>query len=375
MRKTLPALVATLFVLALLPAAGSSSVGGTKVLKTRGYVNHLAADGNRVAVAVSGFTPHHCNLIDVWNPARNAVTRIKTGVGCPGSETPKDGITTVALAGTRVAWIEEGGGMSTELSLRSRSLSGKKTASIAFTAYPDEGSTPTNLFGYLTGHGSLIAYNAWVRCTAIPVGWEGGQSCSEPAPGDQSITNVSEQKLLKIVNGESVEIATAPDAQASGPTTMSLAVVSIDGGRIVTQQPDGAMTLYSAAGDVVKQIAVPAGTFSGTALQSSKLVTLRDGNLELYNTSTGALTSTTPVAAGSVLRDLYKGLAVYVKGRKIHVLRLSDGKDVAYSPPGNGAVDAQIESTGLFYSYNYKRARDHGRIVFVRYAGVLQKLG
>ena len=44
--------LAALVAVSLLPAAASSSTRGASVLKTRGYVMHIAADGPRVAAAV-----------------------------------------------------------------------------------------------------------------------------------------------------------------------------------------------------------------------------------------------------------------------------------------------------------------------------------
>jgi len=38
-------------------------------------------------------------------------------------------------------------------------------------------------------------------------------------------------------------------------------------------------------------------------------------------------------------------------------------------------VDAQIEASGLFYSYNYQSGRAPGRVVFVPFARVEKKLG
>jgi hypothetical protein len=50
------------------------------------------------------------------------------------------------------------------------------------------------------------------------------------------------------------------------------------------------------------------------------------------------------------LEDLHRDLVVYVLHRQIHVLRLSDGKDVVVRTPGKGPVEAQIEGSGLSYS-------------------------
>ena len=50
------------------------------------------------------------------------------------------------------------------------------------------------------------------------------------------------------------------------------------------------------------------------------------------------------------LADLQGDLAVYVAGREVHVLRVTDGRDVVVRRPAVGPVHAQLESTGLFYS-------------------------
>jgi hypothetical protein len=50
------------------------------------------------------------------------------------------------------------------------------------------------------------------------------------------------------------------------------------------------------------------------------------------------------------LEDLHRDLVVYVLRRQIHVLRLTDGKDVVVRTPDKGPVEAQIEGSGLSYS-------------------------
>jgi len=373
--KRLTFAFAVLFIVSLIPAAASSSTGGASVLRTRGYVKHIAADGLRVAAATNGIA-RKCDRIVVWNPVQRTISDVKTNVDCFKGDGAINEVPEVAIAGKRVAWMEGVGGNSLELSIRSRMLGAKKTLTIAFAANSNgaEMQPDGDYVGNLVGDGSLLAYNAWHVCSAVPVGGEDDlATCTEPAPGNHEVLDFSKQQLLEVVGKNGVEIASAPDTVNAKRT--SLEIVSVDAGRIATQAPGGEVTLYSSEGDVVTQIAVPAGSFAGSALQGSQLVTLRDGDLELYDVSSGELTTTIPLAAGAVLRDLQDDLAVYIVGRKVHVLRLSDGADIVYSPPGKGAVDAQIESPGLFYSYSFPSGLDHGRIAFVRFAKVLQKLG
>ena len=48
---------------------------------------------------------------------------------------------------------------------------------------------------------------------------------------------------------------------------------------------------------------------------------------------------------------------------------------MTYSPPGRGLVDAQIETSGLYYFHNYQSGHARGRVAFVPFAAVLEKLG
>ncbi|MGD0272314.1 MAG: hypothetical protein ABSB96_01060 [Gaiellaceae bacterium] len=375
--------LATLLAVGSLAASASPSTGGTGELRTRGYVTGISADGFRVAAATSNLA-YSCDRIVVWNPVRKTITTVDTRLNCP-AERPLMPVLEVTIAGNRVAWLATESGNGFYLGLNTRVLGAKKTTdvvgsdvSVTLGGYPDG-----DWIGNIVGHGSVLVYDRWHVCTAWPATETPfPEGCDQPASGDRKYYVFSKQELLEAVGGKSVVIASAPDVETASYKYVgrlipprSLAVVSIDAGRIATRDPSGEVTIYSAKGAVLEQIAVPSGHFAGTALQGSQLVTLRDDNLEVYSVSSGALVKTIPLAAGSVLRDLQSGLAVYVVGRKVHVRRLSDGKDIAYSPPGKGSVYAQIESSGLFYSYNFPGGRDHGRIAFVPYAKLLKKLG
>ncbi|MGD0167029.1 MAG: hypothetical protein ABSC51_07045 [Gaiellaceae bacterium] len=381
--------VLALLVVGVLPAAASLSPKATSILSERGTITEISADGSRVA-AVETAT-NACFKIVVWNTATKKTVRFKTGVNCPGDGGAMNEVPGIALAGTRVAWIEGVGGNDLELSVHSRVLGARKSAMVSAYTSNGNGAGEQPDGGYVenvVGHGGLLVYNSWSVCSAVPArepaeDWLA--TCVQPAPADREILIYSDQRLEKIVGSKSVVIRSSPDAQAPysydvGRITaqQTLAAVAVDAGRVAVQAPSGAVTLLSATGVVLKQIAVPVGSFSGTALQGSQLVTLRNGNLEVYDVASGSLTKTIPLAAGSpkpVLRDLTDGLAVYVRGLAVHVVRLSDGKKLTITVPGAGPVDAQIESTGLYYSYNLSKAGKHGRIVFLPFAQLLTKLG
>jgi hypothetical protein len=65
------------------------------------------------------------------------------------------------------------------------------------------------------------------------------------------------------------------------------------------------------------------------------------------------------------LADYQNGIAAYVAGRVVHLLRLSDRRDVTIRAPGVGPVHAQLEPSGLFYSYSRGASPGRGRVAFV----------
>jgi hypothetical protein len=69
---------------------------------------------------------------------------------------------------------------------------------------------------------------------------------------------------------------------------------------------------------------------------------------------------------GAELEDAAGDLVLYVAGAAIHVLRLSDGRDVViHTPDATEPVFARLVSNGFFYAFNVAYAKRPGRLVFV----------
>ncbi|MFL6028794.1 MAG: hypothetical protein ACJ74D_02030 [Gaiellaceae bacterium] len=64
--------------------------------------------------------------------------------------------------------------------------------------------------------------------------------------------------------------------------------------------------------------------------------------------------------------EVRRGVRVSVRAGSVILTRLADGKIRSLHPPG-GAVDAELENTGLFYAYNVG-GKYPGRVVFVPFA-------
>jgi hypothetical protein len=385
MRRSWQVVVALLAV-GLLPAAASSSTVATRVLRTRQPVKLIAADGSRIAVATTTQKDGVCDRIVVWSPTKKTSPSFKTSA-CNDSSTGDD-ILQLALAGKTAFWLQTDGGNWREFGVYRHVLGSKKaeivspTGTYSLSAYQEGDYGPFNFIGSLFGVGNLVVFNSWTACMEVPTG-SFDPTCPQAAPGDKPVILYSDQRLLKVVNGTGVEIVSAPDVQTSVPdvsyqpspitTPIAPAAVAVDANRVAVRFPDGSVTIYSAGGALVRSIPLQPGKFSGFALQGSQFVAIRSGKLELYNVFSGKLLKTFSVPGGSQLYGLEKGLAVYIDFR-VHVLRLSDRKDVTFSPPRADYVGAQIAAAGLSYAYNNPSGHAPGRVVFVPFAKILEKL-
>jgi hypothetical protein len=102
-----------------------------------------------------------------------------------------------------------------------------------------------------------------------------------------------------------------------------------------------------------------AGIVGVTASNVLERWTFRGGRVRTYQLVRRA---TTPAR----LEDADGQYAVYVAGAAIHVLRLTDGRDVVVDEPTSAApVHAQLEQSGLYVSYSETYSATPGRVAFV----------
>lgn len=92
-------------------------------------------------------------------------------------------------------------------------------------------------------------------------------------------------------------------------------------------------------------------------------------SLDVFD-ATGEKKKTLPLAADEglspYLLDVQGDLAAYATGGAIHLLRLSTGRDAALAIPGAAPwLDARLEPSGLFVTWNQMYHRRQGRLAFV----------
>jgi hypothetical protein len=152
----------------------------------------------------------------------------------------------------------------------------------------------------------------------------------------------------------------------------------LSAGRILVQRADGSLELRRADGSLSRAFPFRPRQVRGALLDASELVVLdRASGLHwrVYDPVSGEQKRVYAAPRRAIAADLERGLLVYTAGRVVHVLRLADGRQrVVVTPVVKASYDvyptsvfAQIEPSGLFYSYQVKR---EGRVRFVPFGEI-----
>jgi hypothetical protein len=332
------------------PPAPASVPGGSfpgprdAFFSTRPPITHLAADGNRAAVATARVKSCGPISIFVWTASRRKAKRFNAGCG-------GDGVSEIALGGGQVAWLEEGGGNSLELTVTAARLSGGKPKQIDYDGNGDRagGDPRGGWLGQLLGGGSLLAYNGWTITCVVPDGY----TCDEYEP---SVT-VTRQRLVRIMARRKVVVK-------RGRASYPLAAV---GGERMAVESAGAVNVLAPNGSRVATLP-PANENPprAIALSRTRLAVLRTFTLDLYDPATGSATKSVALGPAAMLQlaGVNARLALLRGRHRLVLVRLSDGRLISIALRSKTYVDAKLTSAGLFCAYNVPRARKKGRIVF-----------
>jgi hypothetical protein len=321
-------------------AAASPKPLRSATLTTRGPVVALAADGDRAAFMTSGRGRWH---IVAWEPRRARAIPIKTIVdpGCSKGCGPGGSL---ALAGTRVAWDEAGGGNELETTVSSATIARRRALSLAAGLWDvsidgggDEAFGPT-------GDGKLLAFTVQVHC-ADPES-EGEPPCP---PGREVGDVVSATIWRQAGRGHcpsARDYAPLGHCQRVARANGELTVLSVDAGRIVARTDHG-IRLLTATGRRLHDF--PVENVRAAALSGDRLALRVQGAFEVYDTGSGELVKSFP-AEGSArldrLEDLDDDVLVTAMGRRVTLRRVSDGKHSTIHL--HGQAHAKLEAPGLF---------------------------
>jgi hypothetical protein len=271
-------------------------------------------------------------------------------------------VTGLAAEGGRVAFLSAGanGGCG---ALRTWSPPGR-TSSVIRLACGPRTSTGRGVYGLSLSGGPLWATYTGGNMREHTV-WRRGRRIEEvrhdvdlPSPllvGQHGAYAVGDQVTVVSAAGRSTwQLADRPLGLAAGlPYT-------------VARLASGPVVLVDSSGQEASRFDYERGAARAARVFRSRVAVLRAGAIDVYSSERDTLrTWQVPTAASygddycgvvrcslAVLRlaDLSGDLVVYVRGRELHVLRVTDGTDVIVRRPAVGPVHAQLEAQGLSYS-------------------------
>jgi hypothetical protein len=313
-------------------------------------------DGSRVAYDVSArFTSpkRRCNTVYVWNLATRVTTAVSGKGTCDADITSTGaGVRELEIAGLRVAWIVNQGGISeSDDYLYTSSLPRPKERRLASAVRTGEvmgGLTCGGLhsaglagpwIGCLVGAGKFLAVNRWST----------DESGQVTFPRLQSIGS----GLRTIVSG-------------SG----SMDAVATDGKQVAVLRTDGTIGLYSTGGKLLRTVTPTSA--KEVALRGDYLVVLTKANrLAVYNSHSGKLLHSWRTATGARYLDVSSKLAAYAAPvrngfypRVVHVVSLPTGKDRVLVTTLPQIAGVQLEPAGVVYAINRTGPSQVSQLVF-----------
>jgi hypothetical protein len=312
-------------------------IGPTTVVTDR-PIRVLSADGDHVAFPAEA-TAADCGHVAVWTPATKALGRFFTPAKCrwPTESVIYD----LELAGSRAAWATQSQcGNACDDDLYASQLGARSSEHLAF-GNSDNGDPPLDF--HVHGHGGVLVFND--RSRLVQIG-SGRERCQERGGLDSVCTTLRRGAHSGLVD-------------------------SVSGGLIAVRE-DEAAAILDDHGRLVRVFPLGAGEINAARLDGGRLAVARAGAIEVYDVSTGAGVLQRPLPARFRLVDVDGGIAVLLRNNIVMLLRLEDGRSVTLTP-GRSPVLAELEAPGLYYSYGTRD--DHGRVVFMPRAEILQKLG
>jgi hypothetical protein len=269
-------------------------------------VTVLAADGARIAFLASSANGG-CGAVRVWTPPARAATS-PGKVACGPTTSTGRGAYGLSLAGDPL-WVTYTGGNFREHRVWRR---GRVIQMVTH----DVGEASPLLVGtggaYAVGDRVTVGRRAW-RLAERPLGLS--------AKTQFTVARLASGPVVRVdsVTGEETGRFEYPRRAAHAARVYGTRVVVLRTGEI---------DVYSNARDTLRTWPLPAARSHGDDFCGSDLCPL----------------------ATLRLADLHGDLAVYVLGRELHVLRVTDGTDVVVRRPATGPVHAQLEAPGLSYS-------------------------
>jgi Tol biopolymer transport system component len=242
------------------------------------------------------------------------------------------GADALSFAGSRLAWSNQGevhGSAWTDIFVAD--LGRRRPFHVVHMDEP-------HYVGNLHASDSLVIYNSWTR----------GRAESEAI----TLWRVSGRRKTVIARGA----YTAPPATA------------VDAGRIALIQSNRSVMLLGADGRRLDRFFVSTQSVRDALLRGSRLFLLARRTIDTYDIRRHRKLQTRPLQLGvsgyARLVGVRNGVLVYIAGIAIHIVRLSDGRDLTLNIPSQGgAAVAALTTRGLFAGYELTYSHEPDNIL------------
>ena len=320
------------------PELPTDSVVVDGVLETTRPIAAIAADGDRVAIAfgpgAAGGPGSPVGCLETWEPRTGSIVRFtECGLWVSAPQAP-------ALAGDQLV-------LPSFAHVFGTNFYGIQTATVDHPGpgwiaglCANDGTCNRDPVGDVVGWGSLLVFDSWKGPEPY---------CNDPCPPPKR-----DGRLFRIDNGAAVQIAAS---------ATELTPLAVDNGRILVDEGGGTLAILDETGAPLLTVADPGTTEA--SLDGHDLVAHNGAHLDVYDATSGAAVHSWPLpAATATLAGVDNGLALYVAGDVAHLLRLTDGTDVALPALGSD-LHARLTPAGVFESYTVADARYPGRVTLV----------
>lgn len=337
------------------PLPPTEAIINARTLAMRARVDDLAADGDRVALLTRS-RPTDCHHVAVWTPAMKSIRRFMRFGPCVDVSN-RDGLWSVALAGSRAAWLQTAGGNNLEQYVETGTLASPTIVEVA-AAFAFGDASYGTFVGGVAGDGALLAFTIEHVCSSY-------QEDEDACPPGRKDGDVTAATLYRIGGPGSCAAtplrkpsrACAPVATANG----KLDVLAVDAGRIAVRTESG-VRLLTSAGNVLRDFVVAA---DAAALSGERLAVHTADAVEVYDTHSGGLLARVPTRRNVALQDLEGDILVTAAGGTITLRKLDDGRTTTIG--AGETARAQLERPGLFVAGG-------GRLTFTPMRELLRRL-
>jgi hypothetical protein len=328
-------------------------------------VASISARGSLVAIA--GERPGKCGHIHLWSPTSGRFSSVTAGCS---SSNGFDGITELALSRTLVAWVFSWGDRDSgdDCLMIRRVTSSRIEAAIAradhrcnvdyyaqrsVPAYEGVGNGGTtgasgSLLTALYGVADGVVYSEESYCNAAP------SSCATPFRRVERSAFVSDGGVERQFAGRNVRVLAAAGHVAVALRSGSLDVVDVRTGAWRT---------------------LTTGSVRAARVDGNLVFVLRPkGLLDTYSLVSAARIARDQITASAQLADADRSFIAYVSGGRIHVRRRADHREVMLvaRTAARTPLDAELDASGLYYSYNVPGKGSVGRVGLIPRAGLVR---